>query len=103
MPFRARRCALRGARPTPVPRRRVGHRRAMTGVRHPADSAKAEAGDALAGARRKAAGDRPSTDTGPRAILALQRYAGNAAVSALIAARLRSPGEQAVTEIDAAL
>jgi hypothetical protein len=33
----------------------------------------------------------------------LQATAGNAAVSALMAAKLKSPGEQAVTEIDAAL
>jgi len=32
-----------------------------------------------------------------------RRSAGNAAVGALMAAKLRSPGEQAVTEIDAAL
>ena len=40
---------------------------------------------------------------GPRALIALQRSAGNAAVNALMAGRLRSPGEQAVTDIDAAL
>lgn len=39
----------------------------------------------------------------PRAMLALQRQAGNAAVGALMAAKLKSPGEQAVSEIDAAL
>ncbi|MBA3668436.1 MAG: hypothetical protein H0W65_12080, partial [Sphingomonas sp.] len=33
----------------------------------------------------------------------MQRNAGNAAVSALMAAKVRSPGEQAVTEIDGAL
>jgi hypothetical protein len=36
-------------------------------------------------------------------MLALQRQAGNAAVGALMAAKLKSPGEQAVSEIDAAL
>ena len=40
---------------------------------------------------------------GSPATLALQRAAGNAAVSALMAARLRSPGEQAVADIDGAL
>ena len=40
---------------------------------------------------------------GPLGLLALQRSAGNAAVSALMAGKLRSPGEQAVTDIDAAL
>ena len=36
-------------------------------------------------------------------LLALQRAAGNAAVSALMAGRFRSPGAQAVADIDAAL
>ena len=36
-------------------------------------------------------------------MLALQRAAGNAAVGALLAARLRSPGEQARSDVDAAL
>ena len=40
---------------------------------------------------------------GPRALIALQRSAGNAAVNALMAGRLRFPGEQAAAEIDAAL
>jgi hypothetical protein len=52
--------------------------------------------------RRKADGDRAQV-AGPHAVLALQRDAGNAAVSALMAARLKSPGEQAVADIDAAL
>lgn len=39
----------------------------------------------------------------PRTVLALQRQAGNAAVGALMAAKQKSPGEQAVAEIDAAL
>ncbi|WP_216639957.1 hypothetical protein [Arthrobacter sp. QXT-31] len=39
----------------------------------------------------------------PRGVLALQRQAGNAAVGALMAAKQKSPGEQAVAEIDAAL
>src|SRR5262249_40792054 len=102
MPFRAHLCALGGARPPPVRRRPVGHLQTMTGVRQPADSAKAEVSDALAGGRRKAGGER-QRPMGPHAVLALQRYAGNAAVSALMAAKLKSPGEQAVTEVDAAL
>ena len=36
-------------------------------------------------------------------LLALQRNAGNAAVSALLAGRMRSPGGEAVSAIDAAL
>lgn len=51
---------------------------------------------ALIDGRRRAGAD-------PRAMLALQRQAGNAAVGALMAAKLKSPGEQAVSEIDAAL
>jgi len=39
----------------------------------------------------------------PTTVIALQRSAGNGAVSALMAARLKSPGEQAVAEIDGAL
>ena len=35
--------------------------------------------------------------------MALQRAAGNAAVSALLAGRMRSPGAEAVSDIDAAL
>jgi hypothetical protein len=39
----------------------------------------------------------------PCTVLALQRQAGNAAVGALMAAKQKSPGEQAVAEIDSAL
>lgn len=55
-----------------------------------------EVASALVDGRRRAGAD-------PRAMLALQRQAGNAAVGALMAAKLKSPGEQAVSEIDAAL
>jgi hypothetical protein len=75
----------------------------MAGARRTADSARAEVNDALAEGKRRAGGDRGGAAAGPRAILALQRRAGNAAVSALMAANLRSPGEQAVSEIDAGL
>lgn len=81
----------------------MGHHRVMIGVRQTADPARAQVGNALADGRRKAAGTRTRTVVGPAAVLALQRASGNAAVSALMAARLRSPGGQAVTEIDAAL
>ncbi|HEU4421738.1 MAG TPA: Rossmann-like fold-containing protein [Pilimelia sp.] len=74
----------------------------MTGARHTADSARAEASSALADGRRRAGGDRPRP-VGPDAVLAMQRSAGNAAVTALMAAKLKSPGEQAVTDIDGAL
>ncbi|MGZ4625186.1 MAG: phage tail protein, partial [Kineosporiaceae bacterium] len=73
----------------------------MVGARRTAD-ARAELSGALAeGRRRQAAPARPPT--GPQALLALQRYAGNSAVSALMAARLKFPGEQAVADIDGAL
>ncbi|TCN34597.1 hypothetical protein EV644_11985 [Kribbella orskensis] len=72
----------------------------MVGARQTAASVKAEASDALTDAKRKAA-------SGPRGrlqgLLALQRSAGNAAVNALLAAKLRSPGGDAVGDIDAAL
>ena len=70
----------------------------MTGARH-----KAEVSHAVADSKRKAGSDRARPAVGPQAVLALQRDAGNAAVSALMAAKLRSPGAQAVAEIDAAL
>ncbi|HEX8626946.1 MAG TPA: hypothetical protein VF755_02095, partial [Catenuloplanes sp.] len=75
----------------------------MTGARQSADAARAEVGDVLVEGRRRAGGDHSRPVGGPRTVLALQRSAGNAAVSALLAAKLRSPGEQAVTEIDGAL
>lgn len=59
-------------------------------------AARIEVASALIDGRRRAGAD-------PRAMLALQRQAGNAAVGALMAAKLKSPGEQAVSEIDAAL
>jgi hypothetical protein len=102
MPFRVLNRALVGALPRGVLRGAVGHARTMTGARRTADTAPAEVSDALAEGRRRA-GDRDRAVGGPRAVLAMQRAAGNAAVSALMAARLRSPGERAVTEIDAAL
>jgi len=75
----------------------------MVGARHTAASAKAEVNDALADGKRRAGPDRPRDEVGPQALLALQRKAGNSAVNALMAAKFRSPGEQAGTEIDAAL
>ncbi|MFD0043771.1 hypothetical protein ACFVGV_01150 [Pseudarthrobacter scleromae] len=64
--------------------------------RQAAGAARIEVASALLDGRRRAGAD-------PRAMLALQRQAGNAAVGALMAAKLKSPGEQAVSEIDAAL
>ena len=75
----------------------------MGGARETADSARVEVSDALADGRRRAGSGRARAVVGPHAVLALQRNAGNAAVSALMAAKLKSPGEQAVTEIDGAL
>ena len=75
----------------------------MAGARQTTDSARAEATDALAKGRRKAGGTRARAAAAPHALLALQREAGNAAVNALMAARMRFPGEQAVADIDGAL
>jgi hypothetical protein len=78
----------------------LGH---MGGARQTADTAKAQATDALKGARAKARQPPQSPSVGPRALMALQRSAGNAAINALMAGRLRFPGKQATAEIDAAL
>lgn len=75
----------------------------MAAARQTADAAKAEVGDALVDGRRKAGGGHARAAVGPLALMALQRSAGNAAVSALMAAKAKSPGDQAVGEIDAAL
>lgn len=76
----------------------------MAGARETADAAKAEATNALADGRRRAAGGSgPAHGGRAGAVLALQRNAGNAAVTALMAAKAKSPGEQAVVEIDGAL
>src|SRR6478609_6537385 len=74
----------------------------MSVARQMPDNARAEATGALADGKRRAAGG-GRVVAGPLGLLALQRSAGNAAVSALMAGKLRSPGEQAVTDIDAAL
>ncbi len=63
------------------------------------DEARSAAGSALTAARRTVAGSRAR----PTGLLALQRSAGNGAVNALLAARLRFPGAQARSDIDAAL
>jgi hypothetical protein len=62
--------------------------------------AKSEVTDVLVEGRRRRS---PGTGVDPRAVLALQRQAGNAAVGALMTAKLKSPGEQAGADIDAAL
>jgi hypothetical protein len=67
-----------------------------TVTRQAAGAARIEAVSALIDGRRRAGAD-------PRAMLALQRQAGNAAVGALMTAKLKSPGEHAVSEMDAAL
>lgn len=58
--------------------------------------------DALTAGRQRATGSAGAPARGG-ALLALQREAGNAAVSALLAARLRHPGDEAIVEIDGAL
>src|SRR5438309_2059346 len=75
-----------------VPAQRAG----PTAARQRVGAARSDVTDVLAAGKR-----RPGID--PRAMLALQRQAGNAAVGALMAAKLKSPEEQAGTEIDAAL
>ena len=75
----------------------------MTGARQRAGAGKAQVSQAAAEGKRRAAGDGRARAVGPQAVLALQRDAGNAAVSALMAARRKSPGEPAAADIDAAL
>lgn len=70
----------------------------MAGARQRADAT-----DALAEGKRRAGGARARPVAGRHALLALQRSAGNAAVNALMAARMRLPGGDAVTAIDGAL
>ena len=77
--------------------------RHMGGVRQAADTAKNQATDALKNARVKTRATPQSPAMGPRALIALQRSAGNAAINALMAGRLRFPGKQATAEIDSAL
>ena len=72
----------------------------MGGARQTADAARAAVGDALARGRRRGGG---LPAGGPRALMAMQRAAGNSAVSALMAARLKGPGDQARSEIDGGL
>lgn len=90
----------------------------MATSRRGPEPARAEAVDALERGRRRveqrrpdgsgreadrAAGSREaSSDPGRQALLALQRSAGNSAVSALLLARMRSPGDEELRRIDAA-
>ena len=71
----------------------------MVAARQQTLPGRSAASGALATARRRVSAGRPQ-DT---AVLSLQRAAGNAAVSALMAARLRWPGEAAVKDIDGAM
>ena len=75
----------------------------MVGARQSADAAKAQASDALTKARPRARPRAEHLAAGPGAVLALQRRAGNAAINALIAGRMRFPGKQAVSDINGAL
>ena len=102
MPVRAAGCAREVAWRLVVWRCRVGHARVMGGARETPEAAAGRRDDALAEARHRAGGGRGRA-AGPPGLLALQRSAGNAAVNALLAGRLRSPGRAAVTDIDAAL
>lgn len=69
----------------------------------PAAGVKADLTGFLAEARRRVGGRGDRSAGGSHAVLALQRSAGNAAVGALMAAKLKSPGDQASTDIDAAI
>ncbi|MEN8582286.1 hypothetical protein ABFP37_06230 [Burkholderia sp. RS01] len=84
--------------PGKVPAQRAG----PTVARQAIGASRREVGGVLIEGSRRA-GVSPPAGVDPRAVLALQRQAGNAAVGALVAAKLKSPGEQAVAEIDAAL
>ncbi|MBT2552007.1 hypothetical protein [Arthrobacter sp. ISL-5] len=84
--------------PGKVPAQRAG----PTVARAATVASRSEVGGVLIEGGRRA-GVSTRAGVGPRAVLALQRQAGNAAVGALMAAKLKSPGEQAVAEIDAAL
>ena len=75
----------------------------MTGGRQNASASRAETVDALADGRRRSGAHARRPLAGADAVLALQRNAGNAAVNALMAARLTRPPEQAVSDIDAAV
>jgi hypothetical protein len=75
----------------------------MAGGRVTADAVKEQANDALNQARPRARSRDGSLPPGPRTVLALQRAAGNAAVNALLAGRMKFPGDQAVADIDGAL
>jgi hypothetical protein len=74
----------------------------MSAARATGAPARSQATGALETGRRRAAAGRGRPVTGPQALLALQRNAGNAAVSALMLAKVRSPGA-GTAEIDAAL
>jgi hypothetical protein len=72
-------------------------------ARQLADASRAGITQALTNGRRRPGGNEARALVGPHAVLALQRSAGNAAVSALLAAKLKAPGQPAVADIDAAL
>lgn len=73
----------------------------MVGARRSAETARAAATDALAAARRRAPGGSRPRGTAP-GLLAMQRAAGNAAVNALLSAKVRSLGSS-VSDVDSAL
>src|SRR3954453_20094122 len=73
----------------------------MGGAREAPDATSAQRDDALVEGRRRTSSGRGAAV--PPGLLALQRSAANAAVSALMAARLRSGGGAATADIDSAL
>jgi hypothetical protein len=82
---------------------RPDHPGPVAGPRRTTDAARSDMHDALADGRQRRGGPPARPSTGPQALLALQRFAGNSAVSALMTARLKWPGEQARSDIDGAL
>ncbi len=74
----------------------------MVSARQRAEPTEA-ATEALTAAKRQAGPGAARSAAGPHALMALQRAAGNQAVNALMAARMRFPGDQARKDIDAGI
>ena len=89
-----------GADVRPASRGRKRRRVGLTEMTEPARAVK-PVSDALADGKRKAS--RGPAGVGPGGLAALQRAAGNSAVNALLAARMRWPSKQAVRDINGAL
>src|SRR5690242_4710811 len=84
MPRRATWAAPRAARGAAVPARPAADNPGMTGARRTPDAGRGEITDALKRGKTTARRADASARVGPRALLALQRDAGNSAVRALL-------------------